>query len=114
MNETSKVSFARLAELRRSLRLRWLALGGVVLGSLIVLTALPARRTGSRSATDAYIPLRLMTAAEAAFLLTHVDEAQPDTVVLRADGDDLVLATRRYVLPWKDALAAGANRDVWE
>src|SRR5207253_7031442 len=45
------------------------------------------------------LPLRAMISAEAAFLLRNAEATDPDTVVLGADGEDLLLATTKYVLP---------------
>ncbi len=89
----------RVNKQRRSMRVHWIATGATGIALLAVLGALPGRQEGSRNATDAYIPLRAMTAAEAAFLLTHMDASFTDTVIVRSDGEDLLLATTRYVLP---------------
>jgi hypothetical protein len=60
----------------------------------LVLVALPLRQEGSRTATDAYIPLRQLTAAEATLLL-RADRA----VLVSMDALTVELATRAYVLP---------------
>jgi len=91
----------------RSLRVRWLALLAFAVSCTIVLTALPGRREAVRTATDAYIAMRPLTAAEAAFLIGT------DAATVTIDGADAMLLTSSYVVRDAD----GSFRSVsasWE
>jgi hypothetical protein len=74
--------------------------GSVCLAALIVLTALPSRREGHRTDTDAVVPLRQPTAAEAVAL---VGDRNTDSAIIGEEGANLLIATRHYVIPREHA-----------
>jgi hypothetical protein len=80
----------------RSLRVRTLLGTSMLLASATVLLALPERQTGSRSATDAFIPFRNLTVQEAVVLLTR-PAIRKDTAISELTDTTVVLKTRRYV-----------------
>lgn len=54
----------------------------------------------SRTGEDAYIPLRPLTTHEAAFLINSTRGSDfPHTALVRIDGQDVLLATRLFVVP---------------
>lgn len=84
----------------RSIGWKPLALGCLLLATALVVIALPSRRTGERSATDAFLPLRQPTGPEAVELMRQgADEEHPQSAILGEEGRDLLIATRLYAVP---------------
>lgn len=90
------------ARIERIRAVRWTTLLAVstVVAVVVVLTALHFRREGSRTAAEAFVPLRQPTAAEAVELVRQgADSRYPQSAILGEDGGDLRIGTRLYVLP---------------
>jgi hypothetical protein len=87
----------RISSLRRlrALRFRHLLAVAFALSTGLVLAAIPGRLDGQRTATDAWIPLRAATPAEAALLFRYAAGAG----VVRIDDRKVWLATRFYLVP---------------
>jgi hypothetical protein len=84
----------------RSLRARTALSFSAIVSTVLVLSFIPMRWEGERTATDAYIPLRPLTPAEAAALLRHSakDTSRGRTAVVELDEATALVATTVYLV----------------
>lgn len=94
--ETSEAKKGAMRELK------YVVIGSAILAAITVLAALYFRQQPVRTGTDAYIPMRTLTAEEAAVLL-YIEDNRDDKsfrrTVVGNIGDDVDLLTRDYVIP---------------
>src|SRR5688572_19161837 len=87
----------------RSIRARVVIAGSAVLSISIVLIFIAVRwADASRTATDAYVPLRPLTAPEAAALLQHssvLGSQTGHTAIVELDDENVRVASRMYLVP---------------
>jgi len=82
-----------------------------LLATAVVVVALPSRRTGGRTATDAFLPLRQPTGPEAAELIREgADDEHPQSAIIGEEGENLLVATRLYAVPLE---AADKSHGEW-
>lgn len=93
--------------LRPSFRTAFFAAAPVALA--VVVGAIPGRWEGSRTQTDAYVPLRPLTPRQAALLLRHPSlEGAPLAIVVDVDDGIATVRTTHYVLNVPASFCAGS------
>lgn len=83
-------------------RLRTVLAASLVLSTLAVIAAIPSRWEGSRTAEEAYLPLRPLSVSEAVALL-ELRGQYKGTAILGLTADHVLLGTGNYLLPFRGA-----------